>query len=174
MIFLLMLSLLLPLSSHGADQFAPTRARYAAVNKKIAQSTVVKRGLEGYSGEGGELTAYFQNGAPNKIIARHFFNTFRIVDELYFWRGRLFFVSETRESYDMSTEKISARGKVISRRQNCFYFDNGQLTRLINEDGQTIESGTDFETQQKNQLRFAREMLAGARGKTRTIVAPKR
>lgn len=106
------------------------------------------------------------------MVARHFFNTFRVVDELYFWNGRLFFVLETKENYDVSDDATVKMGKISSRTQNRFYFDDGELTRWINADGRIIESGADFKAQEKEQLQFAREMLAGARGKAKVIVAP--
>ena len=162
-------ALLLSNISHAAQ----TRAHYAAVEKAVPKLKPIKRELDGYSGERGELTAYFQNGAPRKMIVRHFFNTFRIIDELYFWQGRLFFVLETTESYDVSNNEPIKTGKITGRSQNRFYFDNGQLTRWINADGKIIEGGIDFEAQERDQLQFAREMLAGARGKAKTIVAPK-
>ena len=170
-LFIFALALLLPISSHAADQATQTRAHYAAVEKAAAKITPIVRDLDGYSGERGELCAYFRHGAPLKMVARHYFNTFRRTEELYFWQGRLFFMLDTVESYD---EPISANktNKVISREQNRYYFKNGKLWRWANGDGRKITAGIDFEMHEKEQLQFAREMLAGARGKDTTIVAP--
>lgn len=167
------LALMFPIGSHAADQAAQTRAHYAAVERAIPKARVVKRELDGYSGERGELTAYFQNGAPRKMIARHFFNTFRVVDELYFWNGPLFFVLHTRENYNHPITGFDTPVKVTSRDQDRYYFNNGQLTRWSSADGKIIESGAAFKAQQKEQLYFAREMLAGARGTAKIIIAPK-
>ena len=168
---LLALALLLPDISHAADDATQTRAHYATVDNAAAKITPIVRDLDGYSGERGELRAYFRNGAPLKMVARHYFNTFRRTEELYFWQGRLFFMLDTVESYD---EPISANtpSKVISREQNRYYFKNGKLWRWVNGDGRKITAGIDFEMHEKEQLNFAREMLAGARGKATTIIAP--
>lgn len=71
----------------------------------------------------------------------------------------------------MSNDAPVEMGKISSRTQNRFYFDDGELTRWINADGKIIESGADFKAQEKAQLQFAREMLVGARGKAKTIQA---
>ena len=164
------LALLVPIAAR-ADNAAQTRARYATVDKAVPKLKPITRELDGYSGERGELTAYFQNGAPVKLVARHFFNTFRLTDELYFWQGRLLFVSTTKESYN---DTISAPNlKIVSRTQNRYYFKNGQLWRWVDDNGKIIGSGAEFEAQEKDQLTFAREMLAGARGKSKIIEAPK-
>ena len=156
-----------------ADDAAQTRARYAAVEKAVPKLKPVTRDLDGYSGERGELTAYFRNGAPVKMVARHYFNTFRLIDELYFWQGRLFFVLETKEDYDVASDDVAARWRIHSRSQDRFYFDAGKLSRWINSNGQTIRSGADFAEHEKEQLQFAREMLAGARAKSKVIEAPR-
>ena len=157
--------------SHAADDVAATRARYAAVNKSAPKATIVKRELQGYSLEGGQLTAYFQKGAPLKIVAKHYGESGRATNELYFWQGRLFFVLETRENYEVPIGVSATPGKVASREQNRFYFKNGKTSRWINQSGKTIESGDEFEFQGQEILKFAREMLAGARGKAKIIVA---
>ena len=163
--------LALPISSHAADKGSQARARYAAVDKAVAKITPIVRDLDGYSGERGELRAYFRNGAPLKMVARHYFNTFRRTEELYFWQGRLFFLLDTVESYDQPIS-VSVPLKITSREQNRYYFKNGELWRWINGDGRKITAGIDFEMHEKEQLQFARQMLAGARGKSKEIVAP--
>ena len=168
---LLALTLLVPVVAR-ADDAALARARYAAVEQAASKATVVKRELQGYSLERGELTAYFQRGVPLKFIARHYGETGKTTDELYFWQGRLFFVLSTREIYDMPIGASSRPGKVSSRGQMRYYFNNGKLWRWNDEEGRTIERGAEFKAQEQEQLKFAREMLAGARGKSKIIEAP--
>ena len=168
---LLALALLVPVAAR-ADDAAQTRARYAAVDKAVPKAIVVKRELQGYSLEGGELTAYFQRGVPLKMVAKHYGETGKTTDELYFWQGRLFFVLSTRENYNHPISGFDTPVKVTSREQMRFYFDNGKLWRWIDEENKSIESGAEFKSHEKEQLKFAREMLAGARGKSKIITAP--
>ena len=153
-----------------ADDAALARKRYAAIEKAVAKIQPITRELNGYSGERGELTAYFQNGAPRKMVAFHYFNTFLLTDELYFWQGRLFFVSQTKATYFMGTAESR---RIENFTQNRFYFDAGKMARWINSNGQTIRSGAAFAQHEREQLQFAREMLAGARASAKTIQAPR-
>ena len=171
-IFALSIALCLGAPAARANDVARTRARYAAVDKAVTKLKPIVRELDGYSGERGELRAYFQNGVPRKMVARHYFNTFRRTDELYFWQGRLFFVLSTREGYDMSTEAAVNLRKIVSRSKMRFYFQNGELWRWNDGEGRTIERGSEFNAHEKEKLSFAREMLAGARGKANVIEAP--
>ncbi len=168
---LLARALLVPVAA-CADEAALASARYAAVDKAVPRATVVKRELEGYSLERGELTAYFQKGVPLKFIAKHYGESGKTTDEFYFWQGRLFFVLSTGEGYDMPIGASSSPGKVVSRAQSRYYFKNGKLWRWIDDNGKPIESGAEFKSHEKDQLTFAREMLAGARGKSKIITAP--
>ena len=156
-----------------ADDVAQSRARQGTIEKAVPQlKPIVKRDLDGYSGERGELRAYFQNGVPRKMVARHYFNTFRRIDELYFWQGRLFFVIETKETYDMSTAASSNIRKIMSSGKMRFYFKNGKLWRWNDEEVRIIERGAEFKAHERETLNFARQMLAGARSKTKVIVSP--
>ena len=138
----------------------------------MPHAKVIERELEGYSLERGDLKAYYRKSLPLKFIARHYGESFKATDELYFWQGRLFFVLSTRENYNHPISGFDTPVEVISREQNRYYFQNGQLWRWIDNKGKTIESGTEFKLQEKDQLTFAREMLAGAHGKSKIIVAP--
>ena len=169
---ILALALLIPLSSHAADDVAVTRARTAAVDKAAPKATIIKRELQGYSLEGGELTAYFQKGVPLKMVAKHFGESGRATEEFYFWQGRLFFVLRTDENYQNSVTMQPDPGK-ITRYQSRYYFKNGVMWRWINEEGKIVKSGAEFKSEEQANLSFAREMLAGARGKSKTIEAPK-
>ena len=168
---ILALALLIPITSHAADDVAATRARTAAVERAAPKATIVKRELQGYSLEGGQLTAYFQKGAPLKIVAKHFGESGRVTDELYFWQGRLFFFLSTLESYQKPLGAAGSPG-VITAKQQRYYFKNGAMWRWIDESGKTVaRGGAGFKSKEAENLSFTREMLAGARGKAKIIVA---
>ena len=173
---LLALALLLPGISHAADDAAQTRARYAAVNKSASKATVVKRDLEGYSLEGGDLTAYFQRGVPLKMRANFYGESGKASEEYYFWRGRLFFILRTSWHYGEllgAATDFSRETKLVrNQAQERWYFKNGELQRWIRPSGETLTSGALFKNQEENYLTLTRQMLAGARGKATTIIAP--
>ena len=173
LIFTLLATLYFGASAVRADDVALARSRYAAVDKAVSKIKPVTRDLENYSLEGGWLVAYLQKGVPVKMVVRQFGETYKTNDELYFWQGRLFFVLETNERYNHSIADPDTPLEVVSREKNRYYFVNGKLWRWINGESKTIESGAEFKSQEKEQLSFAREMLAGARGKSEVIEAPK-
>lgn len=162
---------LLACGNAHADEAAQTRAHYSAVNRAIPKATVVKRDLQGYSAEGGELTAYFGRGAPLKFVAKYYGESGRATEEYYFWQGRLFFILRTSEKYDVPIGASPTPGKVNSRMQERWYFKNGKLWRWIKSDGKTVESGAEFRNQNDNYLSLAREFLAGARATNPIIEA---
>ena len=170
----LALALLFPISSHAADQLAQARAHYAAVNKAVPAATVVKRELQGYSLEGGDLTACFQRGVPLKMTANFYGESGKATEEYYFWQGRLFFIVRTSWHYNGSLNNPNPPQpiKLIrDQEQERWYFKNGQLWRWINQDGQTIKAGAELKNQQENYLNLSRELLAGARAKDKIINA---
>ena len=170
---LLALSLLVPIAAR-ADDVALTRARYAAVDKAAAKATVVKRELQGYSLEGGELTAYFQKGVPLKMVANFYAESGKTTEEYYFWQGRLFFILRTTWHYNGSLNDPNPPQpiKLIrDKEQERWYFKNGKLRSWIDFDGNTIESGANFDNQENYFLNLVRELLAGARGKAKVIEA---
>lgn len=168
---LLALALLFPNPGHAAAEAAQARAHYAAVNQAISKATVVKRELQGYSTEGGELTAYFRKGVPLKMTAKYYGESGKASEEYYFWQGRLFFILRTSERYDMPIGASPTPGKVVKQTQERWYFKDGKLWRWIRPGGKTLESGSEFDNQAENYLNLAREFLAGARAKAKTIEA---
>ncbi len=168
---ILALALLFPISSHAADQAAQTRAHYAAVNKALPKATVVKRELQGYSTEGGELTAYFQKGVPLKMVARYYGESGKATEEYYFWQGRLFFILRTSWHYEepIGANSVKAPNLIRDKEQERWYFNNGTLRRWIRPNGKIVESGAEFQNQGENYLAIAREYLAGARGPLQVI-----
>ena len=172
---ILALALLIPIAAR-ADEAAQTRARYAAVDKAVPKATVIKRELQGYSLEGGELTAYFQKGVPLKMVAKHYGETGRAINEYYFWQGRLFFIVQTTQRYNAPLGTKNEADKFKFAGQERFYFKNGAMWLWINSTGKTIKPAKDrtgFEDTQTYHLMIAREMLAGARKTDKTIIAPR-
>ena len=167
------LALLIPITSHAADEVALTRERCAAVDKAVFKATVVKRELEGYALEGGDLIAYFQKGVPLKMTANFYNGIGRATEEYYFWQGRLFFITRTSWHYNGSRNNpdLPPRMRFIrAKERERWYFKNGKLWRWIDQSGQTIEAGDELMNQQENYLNLCRGLLAGVRGKAKVKV----
>ncbi len=141
------------------------RAHYAAVEKAIPKATIVKRDLQDYALEGGDLTAYFQEGVPLKMVVSVYGEYGCATNKLYFWKGQLFFVLRTRGTYNHSAGIVDTPVEIVSEARDRFYFDQGKLMLWINRDKKIIRNGDNFTEQGEQRLRFAREMLGRARGK---------
>ena len=169
---LLILALLVPVAAR-ANEAAQTRARCATVDEAVPKATVVKRELEGYALEGGDLIACFQKGVPLKMTANFYNAIGKATEEYYFWQGRLFFITRTSWHYNgaRNDPNLPPRMRFIrAKEQERWYFKNGKLWRWINQSGQTIEAGDELKNQQENTLNLCRELLAGARGKDKVKV----
>ena len=168
-LLILALALLVPITSHAADD----AARYAAVESAVPGATVVKRDLQGYSSEGGQLTAYFQKGVPIKLTAKYYGESGQATEEYYFSRGRLFFILRTSRHYAEplgAGANSSAPPKLVrDEAQERWYFTNGELKRWLRPNGKTVVSGGEFDNQQENYLALAREFLVKARGKSKIV-----
>ena len=173
---LLALALLVPGISHAASKGSQISAHYAAVERAIPRATVVKRELApfAYTKAGGDLTAYFQQGVPLKMVT-HMYGNGKVTQEYYFWQGRLFFVLLTFYRYDESDDARSNKPYkfIRDKRQDRLYFQDGKLKRLVRTGEKPLESGDEFGQQGDYYLETARELLANARGKDK-IINPKR
>ena len=154
-------------SSQTTATILTIRRQYAAINKGARRYKKVKKELSGFSLEGGELFAYFDGPAIVKIIANHFGEMGRASEEYYYSKGKLIFVyrKDFRYNYPMS-------GKVVSTRENRFYFHNDGLFRWINETGKPVTFGImEFTLKEDEYRETSRKFMEGARSKNATIEA---
>ena len=143
------------------------RQQYAAINKGARRYKKVKKELSGFSLEGGELFAYFDGPAIVKIVANHFGESGKASEEYYYANGKLIFVlrKDYRYSQPMS-------GKVVSTRENRFYFQNDRLIRWLSEDGKQVGTASDeFKQKQDEYLDSSSKFLSGALSKSSKIEA---
>jgi hypothetical protein len=130
------------------------RAQYARVTRELKRCTQVKRNLEGYSTEGGTLTAYFRNLSPRKLVAQFYGETGQATEEYYFWNNRLFFVIRRESRYDKPF------GIVQSTTENRYYFTGGKLIRWVDERKNSISTASPKAQQREREmLRSTRELL---------------
>jgi hypothetical protein len=154
-------------SSQTTASIQAIRQQYAAINKGARRYRKIRKELSGFSLEGGELLAYFDGPAIVKIVANHFGESGRAVEEYYYSNGKLIFVYRKHYRYDKPMS-----GKVVSTQENRFYFKNDRLISWVNEDGKQVASASDeFKQRQDEYLESSSKFLIGARSKNATIEA---
>lgn len=148
-------------------QLQSIRRQYLTINKRVGRYKKVKKELSGFSLEGGEMVAYFDGPAIVKIVANHYGETGKSLEEYYFANEKLIFVyfKESRYSQPLS-------GKVIHSYENRFYFANDRLIDWRNSRGRPAPNGAaDYQQKQDEYLEASRKFLEGARSKAATIEA---
>lgn len=143
------------------------RAQYAAINKRVTRYRKVRKKLSGFSLEGGELVAYLDGPAVVKIVANHYGEGGRTLEEYYYASGKLIFVYAKESRYDRPLS-----GKVVRATEARFYFQNDRLIRWLDEDGKPVASGsTEYQEKQDEYVQTARKFADAARSKNSTIEA---
>jgi len=148
-------------------QISSIRSQYAAINKRATRHKKVKRQLSGFSLEGGELVASFEGAAIVKMVAIHYGEMGRTLEEYYFSNGKLIFMFAKVFHYNRPM------GKVARTAENRYYFNNDQLIRWIGENGKQGDlTSEDSAAKQKDLLESSNLLTAGARSKNSTIEHP--
>jgi hypothetical protein len=151
----------------STDPIQSIRQQYTAINKRLAKYKKVRKKLSGYSLEGGELVAYFAGQSVVKIVANHYGEGGKSVEEYYYSSGKLIFVFRKDQRYNKPLS-----GKVTQTAENRFYFENDRLIRWINETGKRVAPETDeYVKEQADILQTSSKFLEGVRSKNPTIEA---
>lgn len=153
--------------AQAVDPIVSIRQQYAAINKRAPRLRKVKKELSGFSLEGGELVAYFDGPAIVKMVATHYGEGGRTVEEYYYSGGKLIFLFEKVLHYDRPMS-----GKVVRSAENRYYFASEKLVRWIDEKGKQAPGGSEqFEEKQSEALEYSTKFLNGARSPQPTIEA---
>jgi len=148
-----------------ADPIETIRQHYASINKSVPLYRRVKKNLSGFSGEGGELVAYFHGPSVMKMVATFFGETGKAIEEYYFWNGQLIFVFSTDHRYDKPLS-----GKVVKKTESRLYFKDDKLIRWLDENGKEVGADSDGYTEKQNEyLKTAKQLSDGARSAKPTI-----
>lgn len=151
-----------------ADPVETIRQHYANINKNVPLYRRVKKNLSGFSGEGGELVAYFHGPSVMKMVATFFGETGKAVEEYYFWNGQLIFVFSIESRYDRPLS-----GKVVKKAENRYYFKDDKLIKWLGEEGKEVASdSTEYAGKQSDYLKTAKQLADGANSKSSTIESP--
>ncbi len=141
------------------------RRQYASINKRAARLKKIKKELSGFSLEGGQIVAYLDGPSIVKIVATHYGEMGRNLEEFYYSDGKLIFVYEKIFHYNKPMT-----GKVIRTVENRYYFDNDQLIRWVEGNGkQAVTTGEEFRNNQKEFLENSALWIAAARSKNPVV-----
>lgn len=125
----------LPVNEYLTDRLKTIRANFKRINS-IANWTSIDTEELSESTEGGEAKFYYQNGQLEKIVARHYGETFQLLTEYYLLNGQLSFVFEKRHKYNRPLYYDSTAMKENNDRE-AFDFDKSEII----EDRSYFESG---------------------------------
>ena len=109
--------------------------------------------------------AYLDGPTIVKIVANHYGEMGRSVEELYYQNGKLIFVFDKLIKYDKPFS-----GKVVGTAENRFYISNNNLIRWIGENGKQVDTaGEEFRSKQKEILENSNRFTTAAKSKSPTI-----
>lgn len=154
-----------PVQSQTDDPIKAIRDQYAKINKNAAKYKSVKKGLSGFSAEGGELVAYFDGEKIMKMVAKYFGEGGRAVEEYYYKDDRLIFVYRKDSIYDGHMS-----GKVARTEETRYYFNDDRMVRWIDEKSKQVAPGTnEYLEKEKDYIKLSKELTGGARSQKSTI-----
>jgi hypothetical protein len=147
------------------EQIQSIRQHYGQINAGVPRYKRVKKNLTGFSAEGGELIAYFHGPTIMKMVATYYGETGRTAEEFYYWDGKLIFVLRREHRY---SKPLS--GKIVSTKEDRFYFSNDKLIRWIDENAKEVAADkTEYQEEQKEFLENSKLLTDGARSKNPII-----
>lgn len=115
-----------PANEYLTEELQPIRANFKRINT-IAHWTAVDSQDLWEATEGGIAKFYYQNGQPEKIVARQYGETFQQLTEYYLLRGQLSFVFEKTYRYNLPMYYDSAAMKK-NKDTEAFDFDQSEIT----------------------------------------------
>jgi hypothetical protein len=140
----------LPVIEYLTERLKPIRTNFKRINSIKNWSNIDTEELF-ESIEGGEANYYYQSGQLEKIVARHYGESFQLLIEYYLLNGQLSFVLEKRQKYNRPLYYDSTGMKEINDKEafdidkseiieDRSYFDNGKLIHQINN----LDCGSPF------------------------------
>lgn len=145
------------------------RKIYQNINADAKNFQKIEKNLEGYSLEGGSLTAYVKTDVIYKIVANHFGEGGKRVDELYIDRDRLIFVFSVVYTYDQQ------HGKTVEKEENRLYFKDDRLICWIGPDKKEMNIQVEESVSKGNEfIKDFQTFMTALMGNEETIHAPQR
>ena len=153
----------IPVNEYLTDRLKPIRINFKRINSIKNWTSVDTEELSG-STEGGEAKYYFQKVQLEKIVARHYGETFQLQTEYYLLKGQLSFVFERCHKYNRplyydstamkennDTEAFDFdKSEVIEDRS---YFENGKLLHQINNQDRISPFADDYLLEEQKKIK---------------------
>lgn len=153
------------INAHQGDPVQTIRDEYATINKNAASYKTVKKDLSGFSAGGGTLIAYMDGPKIMKIVANHYGESGRAVEEYYYWDNQLIFIYRKDSGYDKPGST-----KVVRTEENRFYFNGDKMLRWIGGNAKQVATGTsEYLQKEKDYLQLSKEFTDGARSQKPSI-----
>ena len=149
-----------PAPATEQEAVARIREHYAFINSRLDEFMSVHKELQGFSTEGGSMTAWYAYDDYLKKIAATFYGeTGKSEEEYYFWDNELVFCFQALTRY------AEPFGQPESEEENRWYFRNGVMIRWIGPDGQRVpETAGEYAPTARRVLETAARLAAGATG----------
>lgn len=130
------------INEYLAHRLKPIRANFKRINSIAKWAAIDKKDLN-QSTEGGEVTFYYSIGGLEKIVTRHFGETFQQLTEYYLLNGQLSFVFEKSYKYnrpayyDSTSMKDNNDNQAFDFKKSEIvedrsYFEKGKLIHQVN------------------------------------------
>lgn len=114
-----------PVNEYMTGTLAPIRENYKRINTITNWTTVIIRDINGTS-EGGVALFYYMDKKLEKILTKHFGETFQILTEYYFLNDKLSFVVEQSYNYNRPIYYDSI-AMVENNDNEIFDFDKSEI-----------------------------------------------
>jgi hypothetical protein len=161
----------LPVNDYLTDRLKPIRTNFKRINSITNWASIDTEELW-ESTEGGEAKFYYQNGQLEKIVARHYGETFQLLTEYYLLNGQLSFVFEKFYKYNRpfywdttamkeynDTEAFDFdKSEIIEDRS---YFDNGKLIHQISNQDCGSPFADDYLLEEQKRIKTDFDKLIG-------------
>lgn len=159
----------LPVNEYLAERLKPIRKNFKRINS-ISNWTFIDTKELWSSSEGGEAKYYYQNGQLEKIVSRHFGESFQQLTEYYLMNGQLSFVFERSYKYNRpiyynpaemkennDTEAFGFEKSEITEDRS--YFEKALLLHQINNQDCGAQFAKDYLLQEQKRIKADFEEL---------------
>jgi len=146
-----------------ADRLKPIRENFKRINSIATWASTEQKELN-ESTEGGQATFYYSNGVLEKMVTRHFGETFQQLTEYYLLKGKLSFVFEKSYKYnrpiyyDSTSMKENKDNQVFDFEKSEIiedrsYFDNEKLIHQVNNQDCGSPFASDYLSKEQMRLK---------------------
>ena len=124
------------INNKTTDPIELIRERFKIINDEISSYTIKNVSIENGS-EGGEITAFYDDGELRKITSLTGGSMGYFTSEYYFWNGELFFLYHVDNYYDPDKPMS---GDVVEKIESRYYINNSKIIKWLDNDKKEVSS----------------------------------